>query len=178
MSVRFVNRAAGTSGMAAFANDAELRVDSADEKLKFYDKTVAAARVVVTENQTQTLTNKTLTAPVLTAPVITGALLPIATITGDGAITIVPGIVVLTKGSAAAITLAASAAGTLGTRITIVAGSAFAHVVTATGLVDDGITGGSKTTLTFGAFVGSSITLIAAQSGKWAVESKNVVTIT
>jgi hypothetical protein len=115
----------------------------------------------------------------LTAPVIAGgtstAQEVVTTIAGDGAITIATGIVVLTKGSAAAITLAASTA--VGTRITIVAGSAWAHVVTATGLLDDGITGGSKNTATFGAFVGSAITLIVAQTGKWAVESKNVVTV-
>lgn len=179
MSQRFMNRASGTSNMTAFSNDAEVRVDSADEKLKFYDKTNSAVRSAVTEDQTQTLTNKTLTAPTLTSPVISGAtvpaLIPVTTITGDGAITIASGIVVLTKGSPAAITLAASTA--IGTRITIVAGSAFAHVVTATGLLDDGITGGSKNTATFAAFVGAAITLIVAQTGKWAVESKNVVTV-
>lgn len=101
----------------------------------------------------------------------------VTTITGDGAITIATGIVVLTKGSAAAITLAAPSAAQVGTRITIYAGSAFAHVVTATGLIDDGVTGGSKNTATFAAFVGAAITLIAAQVGKWGVESKNVVTV-
>lgn len=102
----------------------------------------------------------------------------VTTITGDGAITIATGIVVMTKGSAAAITLGAPSTAQIGTRITIYAGSAFAHVVTATGLIDDGVTGGSKTTATFAAFVGASLTLVAAQGGKWGVESKNVVTIT
>lgn len=106
------------------------------------------------------------------------ALRGIQTITGDGAITITDGSVVMTKGSAAAVTLAAPTAAQLGTEMDIYAGSAFAHVVTATGLVDDGVTGGSKTTLTFGAFVGASITLKSVQSGKWAVKAKNVVTIT
>lgn len=109
---------------------------------------------------------------------IAKALKGIQTITGDGAITITDGDVVLTKGSAAAITLAAPTAAQLGTELTITAGSAFAHVVTATGLIDDGVTGGSKTTMTFGAFVGASITLKSVQSSKWAVKSKNVVTIT
>lgn len=124
----------------------------------------------------------TFTAPVLTTPTITGGTSTtkavVTTIAGDGAITIAAGAVVLTKGSAAAITLAAPAAGDVGTQLRIYAGSAFAHVVTATGLIDDGVTGGSKTTLTFGAFVGSSITLEAVQVGKWAVTAKNVVTIT
>lgn len=102
----------------------------------------------------------------------------VTTIAGDGAITIKSGIIVMTKGSAAAITLAAPTLAQVGTRLTIYAGSAFAHVVTATALIDDGVTGGSKTTATFAAFVGATLTLIAAQVGKWGVESKNVVTIT
>lgn len=97
-------------------------------------------------------------------------------ISGDGAIPVTEGKVVLTKGSAAAITLAAPTAMQQGTRITVVAGSAFAHVITATGLLDDGVTGGSKNTATFGAFIGSAITLIAYNL-KWVVESKNVVTV-
>lgn len=92
----------------------------------------------------------------------------------DGAITPVAGEVVLTKGSAGAYTLAAPASD--GFRLCITAGSAFAHVVTATGLIEDGVTGGAKDTMTFGAFVGSSIDLLA-YDGKWHVVAKNVVTV-
>lgn len=98
------------------------------------------------------------------------------TISGDGAITISPGTVKLTKGSAAAITLAAPTAAQEGTTIVVTAGSAFAHVITATGLLEDGVTGGAKNTATFGAFVGATITL-AAINLKWHVVSKNVVTV-
>lgn len=110
------------------------------------------------------------------SPVTVGPLDPITTIAGDGAIAIANGVVALTKGSAAAITLAAPTAAQAGTRITIVAGSAWAHVVTATGLLDDGVVGGSKNTATFAAFVGSAITLLAYNL-KWVVVSKNVVTV-
>jgi len=99
-----------------------------------------------------------------------------AVVSADGAIPVTEGLVVLTKGSAGAQTLAAPTAAQQGTRMTVVAGSAFAHVITATGLLDDGVTGGSKNTATFAAFVGASITLIAYNL-KWVVESKNVVTI-
>lgn len=92
----------------------------------------------------------------------------------DGAISPVAGEAVLTKGSAGAYTLAAPA--TDGMRLCITAGSAFAHVVTATDLIQDGVTGGAKDTMTFGAFVGSSIDLLA-YNGKWHVVAKNVVTI-
>jgi predicted RecA/RadA family phage recombinase len=104
-------------------------------------------------------------------------LYPVTTIAGDGAITIVTGIVRLTKGSAAAIALAAPSAGQAGTELIITAGSAYAHVVTATTLIEDGVTGGSKTTATFGAFNGATLTLRAVNL-KWTVVSKNVVTIT
>lgn len=107
----------------------------------------------------------------------TSAMSIVTNISGDGAITIAAGIVTMSKGSAAAITLAAPSAAQEGTVITITSRSAYAHVVTATSLVEDGITGGAKTTCTFGAFVGASLTLVAINL-KWHVVSKNVCTIT
>lgn len=94
----------------------------------------------------------------------------------DGPIAVKAGTVVLTKGSAAAMTLAAPTAAQDGTRLRILNGTAFAHVITATNLLDDGVTGGAKDTATFGAFVGSAIEL-EAYNLKWIVVSKNVVTI-
>lgn len=92
------------------------------------------------------------------------------------AVPITSGVVLMTKASASAFTLAAPTAAQNGTRITITSGSAYAHVITATGLIHDGVTGGAKNTATFGAFIGATIVLIA-YNGKWHVESKNVVTI-
>jgi hypothetical protein len=83
----------------------------------------------------------------------------------------------LTKGSAAAISLLAPNTVQAGTVINITSGSAFAHVVTATGLVQDGVTGGAKTTITFAAFVGASVVLVASQQ-KWNVLALKAVTIT
>jgi hypothetical protein len=83
---------------------------------------------------------------------------------------------IITKGSAAAMTLAAPATTDNGTRIVIQAGSAFAHVVTATGLIQDGVTGGAKNTYTTAAFVGSGATL-EAYNGKWHLLSKNLGTV-
>jgi hypothetical protein len=94
----------------------------------------------------------------------------------DGALTKTTGVKVLTKGSVGAYTLAAPTAAEEGRRLTIINGSAFAHVLTATNLIDDGVTGGAKDTATFGAFVGASIELIAYNL-KWTVLAKNVVTI-
>ncbi len=94
----------------------------------------------------------------------------------DGAIAKTSGIHKLTKTSAGAYTLAAPVAAEEGMTLEIVAGTAFAHVLTATNLLDDGVTGGAKDTATFGAFVGASLTLKAVGL-TWYVISKNVVTI-
>lgn len=94
----------------------------------------------------------------------------------DGALNPTGGIIVLNKGSAGAYTLAAPTAAQDGLHLTILNGSAFAHVITATNLLNDGVTGGAKDTATFGAFVGSSISLVAID-GLWNVLAKNVVTI-
>lgn len=95
----------------------------------------------------------------------------------DGAISLDPAkLHVLTKTSAGAYTLAAPTAAQEGMILRITAGTAFAHVVTATNLIDDGVTGGAKDTATFGAFVGSTLELVAYNL-KWIVISKNVVTI-
>lgn len=86
--------------------------------------------------------------------------------TGDGAITVSDGAgktVVLTKGSAAAVTLAAPSRN--GQLIRIVSATNFAHVVTATGLIHDGTTG-AHNTATFAAFSGASISLYGYE-GKW-----------
>lgn len=97
--------------------------------------------------------------------------------TADGAILVDTAIAVLAKTSAAAMTLAAPTAGTDdGIRIQLVAGTAFAHVVTATGLIDDGVTGGAKNTVTLGAFVGASCELMA-YNGHWVVLNLKVATI-
>lgn len=86
----------------------------------------------------------------------------------DGAIALAAGTVVVTKtGSAAALTLAAPTAAMNGYRISVVAATDFAHVVTATGLILDGTTGAHNTGTT-AAFTGSGFTL-EAYNLKWYV---------
>jgi hypothetical protein len=94
----------------------------------------------------------------------------------DGAIAIAPGTVFLTKGSAGAYTLAAPTAAQEGTLMTFISKSAFAHVLTATNLLDDGVTGGAKDTATFAAFVGASMVLRATNL-KWVPVCKTQPTI-
>lgn len=103
---------------------------------------------------------------------------PITTYAADGAIAFTEpfNIAKLTKGSAGAYTLAAPSTAQEGYRLLILCQSAFAHVVTATNLLDDGVTGGAKDTATFAAFVGSSLELIAINQ-KWHVVAFNLVTI-
>lgn len=103
---------------------------------------------------------------------------PMTTISGDGAVDISEdAIVLLTKGSAAAITVAAPSGSNIGRRIKIITQSDFAHVVTFTGTtLQDGTTG-LNTTWTAAAFAGSSITVRAVSATRWAVESFNLGTI-
>ncbi len=91
----------------------------------------------------------------------------------DGAITILTGAVVITKGSAAAITLAAPTAGTDDEKVMIITSeTAFAHVVTCSsnGFNDKGASG----TLTFGGAKGDSCLLKARNGRWWVVSTRNV----
>jgi hypothetical protein len=103
--------------------------------------------------------------------------MPVTEMDADGAIRIATGLVVFTKSaSAIAATLAAPTAAQAGTFMRFTAGTAKAHVITATGLIQDGVTGGGKDTATLAAFIGSSVTLVAWNL-KWHVLSLNVCTI-
>lgn len=103
---------------------------------------------------------------------------PVTIVNADGAIPVKTGTYYVTKAdSAAALTLAAPAAGQVGTVITLVTGSAKAHVLTSTDLIDDGKTGGAKDKATSAAFVGASITLVATPDLHWAVLSLNNYTV-
>ncbi len=112
-------------------------------------------------------------APTLAAPLITP---PTANAAVDGAIAIRPGTVVFSKAGVAAMTLAAPTAGQENIEMVFTAGTANAHTITATGLIQDGVTGGAKNLATFAAFVGSSLTLKAVNL-KWHVLSLNAVVI-
>jgi hypothetical protein len=109
------------------------------------------------------------------------ALLQVPTLTAyasDGAIAFTEprNIAKLTKAGVGAYTLAAPTAAQEGYRLLILNQTANAHVVTATNLLDDGVTGGAKDTATFGAFVGASLDLIAINL-KWHVVGINICTI-
>lgn len=139
----------------------------------FADGPAGQTNPFVTESGTQTLTGKTLTSPTINGAGGTENLL---TYTGDGAITLTSQVALLTKGSAAAMTVAAPGTAGIGARITIVSGSNFAHVITFTGgTLGDGTTG-LNTTVTMTAFIGSSITVIANTATQWVVESQNNLT--
>jgi len=89
----------------------------------------------------------------------------------DGAIALTEKWALLTKGSVGAYTLAAPGAGNVGKRMIITAGSAFAHVVTVTGLV-----GG--TTVTFTNAIGHSCELLAVSATVWALLADKGITQT
>lgn len=102
----------------------------------------------------------------------------ITTVSGDGAISVdTNSITILTKGSAAAITVAAPGAKNIGRKLTIFTGSDFAHVVTFTGsTLRDGTTGASIT-WTGAAFAGSSLIVRAISATIWYVEVNILGTI-
>lgn len=104
--------------------------------------------------------------------------IPVVVALVDGAI-VVPNsntLIKITKASAIAATLAAPTAAQEGVELTVIAQTGFIHVITATGLLDDGVTGGSKNTATFAAFPGAAITLRALNL-KWAVVALKAVTV-
>lgn len=86
----------------------------------------------------------------------------------------VSGSYVITKAGVAALTLAAPTVTTSdGVTITVTSNTAFAHTITATGLLQ---TGGTTTDVaTFAAHPGATVTLQAYQ-GKWNVISANGIT--
>lgn len=100
---------------------------------------------------------------------------PPTILAGDGAIDITfDGTTLLTKGSAAAVTVAAPGAANIGRTKRITSGSDFAHVVTFTGsTLRDGTTGASIT-WTAAAFRGSSLTVQAVDATTWNVLAMNL----
>jgi hypothetical protein len=150
MPVRFIESEAGTTGMREYPSATSIRFDTTSGRLSIYNPNT---------NAVNTIGDGVVTA-----------------YAADGAIAIQTGIAHLTKAGVGAYTLAAPTAAQAGTRLTITNGTANAHVLTATNLLEDGVTGGAKDTATFGAFVGATLVLIAVGL-VWYVESKNVVTI-
>lgn len=84
----------------------------------------------------------------------------------------------LTKATAlASTTLSAPSKDQDGLRLTLTSQTAAAHVITATALLGDGVSGSPHTTATFAAFIGASLTLVA-DNATWNVVSSVGVTIT
>jgi len=98
---------------------------------------------------------------------------PVQVASADGAITIKEGVVIITKGSAAALTLAAPTAGDDdGKELTIRSTTAFAHTVTiANGLAG---AGASADVGTFGAAASNGVDLYAYHGAWYARYNLNV----
>lgn len=91
----------------------------------------------------------------------------------DGAITIKDGVVVITKGSAAALTLASPTAGADdGKRLTIVATTAHAHTVTLTAGFGGGTT--ARDVATWGGAINDSLECVAYNGVWYAIATRNV----
>lgn len=90
----------------------------------------------------------------------------------DGAIPVPSATTVINinKGSAAALTLAAPSLGSNGVTLIVTSQTAFAHVITATGLLADGSSSSPRNVLTFPGFKGASAFMVA-ENGLWNVAS-------
>ncbi len=104
---------------------------------------------------------------------VTGDLIaPTQVASGDGAITIKTGTVLITKGSAAALTLADPTAGTDdGKQLEVIATTAFAHTVTIAGGLNGA--GAAADVGTFGLAVANRFR-VTAYNGKWWASGANV----
>lgn len=164
MAIRNIRRQA-TNPLAAAGTptSAPIYVDSDDNKLKMIPAGSGTTEVeLIDASSVQVLQNKSVI---------------LNTYAVDGAVTVVPQSAYLTKGSAGAYTIAAPGAAGIGTQITFIAGTDFAHVVTFTGsTLKDGTTG-AKVTWTSAAFIGSCITVEAVTATQWVVVSKNLGTV-
>ena len=93
----------------------------------------------------------------------------------DGAITIQNSTVIVTKGTAAALTLAAPSTAQDGTKITVVSATAAAHTVTvATAGFND--LGAAGDVATFGGAKGDGLTAIA-YNGDWFLTARTNITL-
>lgn len=94
----------------------------------------------------------------------------VTVISGDGAITVAPGTIALTKGSAAAITIVAPTDTTHdGYLIRVYSETAQAHVITC---ATDGFNSkGSSGTVTFSAAKGNTVVLLARNGHWWVVNN-------
>lgn len=155
MSTRYVHQSAGVADMdSAYGASAPVKVDTDDDQFKWKtnDGVVRSAAYV-------------------------GQGDPVTSYTADGAITPTDGVVLLSKlVSFGAFTLAAPVAADAGKVMAIHSTTDFAHTITATGLILDGVTGGAKDVATFPAFAGASIVLRVVGLF-YSVESLNVVTV-
>jgi hypothetical protein len=89
-----------------------------------------------------------------------------------------PTVYVLTKATAlGTTTFGAPGKDQDGLRVTFTSQTAAAHVITATTLWGDGVSGSPHTTATWAAFIGASLTVVA-ENGLWNVVSSVGVTIT
>ena len=135
-----------------------LRIDWNLQQLLLYLQKLI--QTLVTKTGVQTLTNKTMVGGTSSALYVT------TDYDADGAITISKGIAAIAKTSAAAMTIAAPTTAQNGLVITILARTAFAHVITFTGGTFAKGAVASYTTVTMSGYIGASVRIIA-DNGVW-----------
>jgi hypothetical protein len=99
----------------------------------------------------------------------------VTAVTANGAVTPAPGLHVITKAGVCAITLAAPSTDQNGMTVNIVSTTAYAHTVTATGLLRNGGASSPYDLATFSAYIGAGISLIA-HGGYWYIHAARNIT--
>ena len=189
-----ITSATGLPGVGISARSQIIRVDG--ESMKTIDGICQVSTGVITLMQRgaegSTAVAHDILAPTLTTPTASDfsdfgvgvnvpipPTLPRLSSIGQNGVIAVPvqdTVVLLTKATALASTTLADPPTDLdGVRLTLTSMVDTAHVVTTVNCFDG--TSGAHTTLTFAAFIGASVTLMAA-AGAWNVISNNQVTIT
>lgn len=96
-------------------------------------------------------------------------------VSADGAVTPAPGVYIVTKAGVCAMTLAAPAAAQDGMTMNIISKTAYAHTITATGLLENGAAASPYDVATFSVYTGAGMSLIA-YDGKWYVHAARNIT--
>ena len=164
MPTRFIQRRASLApNDVSLSNANAIFVDSDDDQLKFTTGASGTTTVdVVTESQTQTLTNKTLTSPVIaSAPVAAGGTLTLVQATHSGRI------IALDTAAGSVVTLPASTG----------AGAIYKFLVTVTATTNSHVIQVANATDEYRGYVVQDASEATAPNIFWAADNDDTITL-
>ena len=164
MPTRYIKRSAALDGgQESRANANAIFVDQDDDQLKFTTGTSGTTTVdVVTESQTQTLTNKTLTAPVIASTAVAaGGTLTLVQATHSGRV------IALDTAAGSVVTLPASTG----------AGATYTFLVTVTATTNSHVIQVANATDEFRGYVIQDSDTATAPNIWWAADNDDTITL-